>query len=245
MSCGSRREPMISQTFTPGDLAAANSNRCSHASGPGTCSTSYTARLYRKGTPQSDPAEIPPGTLIPSVTHDAGTNGSKLTTSSAWEIENAAKNPHHREQFLWLVERSDITRAHVALLPWYTDLKSVLFRSIRALEIDDDDKFICIPVPLYGCIPIRDPFQTEDEARISMSVNNSSMGASSRDFEKGACSISRTAGPGLHPMNPSTSMPENPMQQLVAQHSTSLVLPGFTRRMLTMTQRMTPSLPTI
>ena len=87
-------------------------------------------------------------------------------------------------------------------MPWYTDLKSVLFRSIRALEIDDDDKFICIPVPLYGCIPIRDPFQTEDEARISMSVNNSSMGASSRDFEKGSVFNFPNSWPGSSPNEP-------------------------------------------
>jgi hypothetical protein len=187
------------QTFILGDLATANGNRCSHASGPGTCSASYTARLYRKGTQQSDPAEIPPGTLIPPITHDAGTNGSNLVTNPAWEIESAAKNPHHREQFLWLVERSDTSRAHVALLPWYTNLKSVLFRSIRALEIDDDDKFICIPIPLFGCIPIRDPFQTEDEARIATSVNNSSMGVISRDFERGSVFNFTNSWPGSSP----------------------------------------------
>jgi hypothetical protein len=134
--------------------------------------------------------------LIPPVAHDR--NGQQIDDEFGREIENAARIASSRA-ILWLVERSD-ARAHVALLP-IPDLKSVMFDR-SSLEIDDDDKFICIPVPLYGCIPIRDPFQTEDEARISMSVNNSSMGASSRDFEKGSVFNFPNSWPGSSPNEP-------------------------------------------
>jgi hypothetical protein len=199
------RQPTLAadhQTFTLGDLATANSNRCAQSNAPGTCSRSYVARLYHKGTVQTQPHEVPPGEIIPPITHDAGTNGSNIVTGPSWNIDAAAKNDHHREQFLWLLERSDASKAHVALLPWYTDLKSVLFRSIRALEIDDDDKFICVPIPFVGCVPIRDPWQTEDEGRISTSVNGAPVAVLRHDFEKASVYLFPNAWPGSMPNEP-------------------------------------------
>jgi len=187
------------QTFILGDLASANSNRCAQASGPGTCSAKYTARLYHKGVTQTDPLDIPGGTIVPPIVHDATSNGTKLVTDASWAIEQAAKNDHHLEQYLWLVQRSDKSRGHVALLPWFSDLKSVLFRSIRALEIDDDDKFICIPVPFFGCVPIRDPFQNEDEGRIVIATNGAFDGVIAHDFEKGSALNLPNAWPGSLP----------------------------------------------
>ncbi|MGE0008428.1 MAG: endonuclease/exonuclease/phosphatase family protein [Parvibaculaceae bacterium] len=187
------------QTFTLGDLAAANGNRCAAASGPGTCSTAYTARLYHKGVTQTDPLDIPGGTIVPPITHDATTDGTRLLTDASWAVEEAAGNDHHLEQYLWLVQRSDKSKGHVALLPWHSDLKSVLFRSIRALEIDDDDKFICIPVPFFGCVPIRDPFQKEDEARIVIATNGAFDGVIAHDFEKGSALGLPNAWPGSLP----------------------------------------------
>jgi hypothetical protein len=183
------RQPTLSadhQTFRLGDLATANSQRCAQATGSGTCSNSYTARVYHKGTTQTDPLQVPLGEIISPITHDANTNGSNVVIGPEWDVEAASKNSHHREQYLWLLERSDPSRAHAALLPWHTNLKSALFRSIRAHEIDDDDKFICIPVPFVGCVPWRDPFQSEDEGRITMTVNGSEALANAHNFEVGS-----------------------------------------------------------
>ena len=138
---------------------------------------------------------------MPPIVHDAGTNGTKLVTDASWAVEEASKNDHHLEQYLWLVERSDKSKGHVALLPWYSDLKSVPSGSIRAIEIDDDDKFLCIPVPFFGCIPIRDPFQSEDEARIVITTNGSFDGVIARDFEKGSALNLPNAWPGSMPIN--------------------------------------------
>ena len=203
------RQPTLAedhQTLRIGDLAAANGLRCAQSTAAGTCSSTYTARPYPKGTAQSEPHEVPAGAIIPPITHGPATNGDSILTGPPWNIHAAATNPHYREQILWLLERSDPSKGHVALFPWFTDLKSVLFRSIRALEIDDDDKFICVPVPFIGCLPIRDPFQSEDEARISVAVQGSTTGSSvgvvRHDFEKGSVYHFPNSWPGSAPNEP-------------------------------------------
>lgn len=168
------------QTFTLGDLLTANSSRCANAGGPGTCSSEYTARVYHKvvATLGVAPHELPPPQhlIAGPYTHDASTSGTDVVTDAAWRIselarENGQARGDYRSQYLWLVQRSDHSRKHEFVLPWVTNLKSVTFSRITAIEIDDDDKFICIPTP-FGCIPIKDPFQSEDEVDISVNVNS-------------------------------------------------------------------------
>jgi hypothetical protein len=177
------REPTLAgdfQTFTLGDLMTANAARCANASGPGSCSSRYVARLYHKAVRDLplQPHELPPSQhlIAGAYTHDATTNGTVIVTDTTWKIpdfarENGQTKGDYRSQYLWVVQRSDPSRKHEFVLPWATNLKSVTFSTVSALEIDDDDKIICIPTP-FGCIPIKDPFQDEDEVIVRINVNN-------------------------------------------------------------------------
>jgi hypothetical protein len=177
------REPTLAndfQTFSLGDLMTANSARCANAGGPGACSNLYVARLYHKAVRelQVQPHQLPPTQylLAGPYTHNATTNGTDIVTDAAWKIpdfaqENGKKRADYRSQYLWVVQRPDSSRKHEFVLPWVTNLKSVTFSAVTAIEIDDDDKFICIPTP-FGCIPIKDPFQSEDEVITTINVNS-------------------------------------------------------------------------
>ena len=177
------RQPTLAndfQTFSLGDLMSANASRCANAGGPGSCSSQYVARLYHKAVRDLplQPHELPPNQhlIAGPYTHDAASNGTNIVTDTTWRIpevaqENGKKNGDYRSQYLWLVQRSDPSRKHAFVLPWATNLKSVTFSAITALEIDDDDKVICIPTP-FGCVPIKYPFQDEDEVIVTINVNS-------------------------------------------------------------------------
>jgi hypothetical protein len=177
------REPTLAadfQTFTLGDLMTANASRCANAGGPGTCSSEYVARLYHKVVRDLplQPHELPPvqAMIAGPFTHNATTNGTDILTDASWEVsefarENGKAKGDYRSQYLWVVQRSDSSRKHEFVLPWVTNLKSVTFSTATAIEIDDDDKIICIPTP-FGCVPIKDPFQDEDEVIVRIHVNS-------------------------------------------------------------------------
>lgn len=190
------------QTFMLGDLLTANASRCAQSAGPGTCSSSYTARVYHKEVAdlQIAPHELPPIQYLINgpLTHNVNTNGSSMLAGVEWDIParaqaNAQKlgtnnkpKGDYRSKYLWVVQRSDSSKKHELVLPWVTNLKSATFKSITAIEIDDDDKVIVICVPFVGCFPIKDPFQTEDEVGIELNVNNSTLKSDSKDMEKDA-----------------------------------------------------------
>ena len=178
------REPTLAadfQTFSLGDLMTANSGRCANAGGPGSCSSEYVARVYHKAVRDLllQPHELPPSQhlIAGPFTHNATTNGTNLVADTTWKIsdfarENGKKTGDYRSQYLWVVQRSDHSRKHEFVLPWVTNLKSVTFSSVTALEIDDDDKIFCVPTPFSLCTPIKDPFQDEDEVIVRINVNS-------------------------------------------------------------------------
>ncbi|MCI0447060.1 hypothetical protein L0152_28125, partial [bacterium] len=43
-----------------------------------------------------------------------------------------------RSKYLWVVQRSDNSKKHELVLPWVTNLKSATFKTVTAIEIDDD-----------------------------------------------------------------------------------------------------------
>ena len=114
---------------------------------------------------------------------------------------NGKPKGDYRSKYLWVVERSDKSKKHELVLPWVTNLKSATFKTITAIEIDDDDKIIPICIPFIGCFAIKDPFQNEDEVGIELNVNNSTLKSDSKDMEEDAVYEFPKTWPGAPSMN--------------------------------------------
>jgi hypothetical protein len=198
------------QTFVLGDLLAANASRCAGSEGGGQCSDRYEARVYRKEAVDLDiaPHERPPNEYLINgpFAHDASTRGSDILVGDEWDVpsvarKNGEQRGDYRAQYLWLIERSDASRKHEVVMPWWSNLKSVTYATVTAIEIDDDDKVIPICVPFLGCAFIKDPFQSEDEVILQLNANAASLFNTTRNMEKNSVYEFPNTWPGAKSQN--------------------------------------------
>ena len=207
------REPSLAndfQTFVLGDLLAANASRCAAAEGGGQCSDKYEARVYRKEAADLNiaPHERPPIQYLVNgpFVHNAGSTGSDILVGGEWDVpsvarDNGKQRGDYRAQYLWLIERSDKSRKHEVVMPWWSNLKSVTYATVTALDIDDDDKVIPICVPFLGCAFIKDPFQTEDEVILQLNVNGATLFNADREMSEDSVYDFPNTWPGAQSQN--------------------------------------------